>query len=143
VPGFTRESAAYRAGMSQQLSLVALVVPSYDEGIACYCGALGFELLEDTDRGGGKRWVRVAPPGSVGTSLLLAEVDGPEQEAAVGNVAGGRVGLFLSTDDFWRDHQRYVASGVVFEEEPRVEEYGTVAVFRDPLGNRWDLIQPA
>lgn len=129
--------------VSQQLTLVAVLVPTYDEGIACYCDVLGFDLLEDTDRGGGKRWVRVAPPGSVGTSLLLAQADGPAQEAAVGRTAGGRVGLFLSTDDFWRDHERYLAAGVHFEEEPRVEDYGTVAVFRDPLGNRWDLIQPA
>ena len=129
--------------MSQQLSLVALVVPSYEEGIACYCGALGFDLLEDTDRGGGKRWVRVAPPGSVGTSLLLAQADGPTQVAAIGNAAGGRVSLFLTTDDFWRDHERFVAAGVHFEEEARVEDYGTVAVFRDQFGNRWDLIEPA
>lgn len=129
--------------MTQQLSTVALVVRDYDEAIRFYCRDLGFDLLEDTDRGGGKRWVRVAPPGSVGTSLLLAVADGPEQAAAVGNQTGGRVGFFLSTDDFWRDHERYTAAGVHFEEEPRVEEYGTVAVFQDGHGNRWDLIQPA
>ena len=129
--------------MVQQLSLVALVVPDYDEGIACYCGKLGFELLEDDDRGRGKRWVRVAPPGSVGTTILLAQADGPDQVAAIGRQTGGRVGFFLSTDDFWRDHARYVAAGIEFEEEPRVEPYGTVAVFRDPFGNRWDLIEPA
>lgn len=129
--------------MGQQLSTVAVVVPSYDEGIACYCGALGFDLIEDTDRGGGKRWVLVAPPGSVGTQILLAEAVGPDQVAAVGNQHGGRVGFFLSTDDFWRDHQRYLAAGVHFEEDPRVEDYGTVAVFRDGFGNRWDLIEPA
>lgn len=129
--------------MTQQLSTVALVVRDYDEAIGFYCRDLGFDLLEDTDRGGGKRWVRVAPPGSVGTSLLLAVADGPEQAAAVGNQTGGRVGFFLSTDDFWRDHARYTAAGVHFEEEPRVEEYGTVAVFQDGHGNRWDLIQPA
>lgn len=129
--------------MTQQLSTVALVVRDYDEAIGFYCRDLGFDLLEDTDRGGGKRWVRVAPPGSVGTSLLLAVADGPEQAAAVGHQTGGRVGFFLSTDDFWRDHARYTAAGVHFEEEPRVEEYGTVAVFQDGHGNRWDLIQPA
>ncbi|WP_254126781.1 VOC family protein [Aquihabitans sp. G128] len=129
--------------MTQQLSLVALLVPDYDAGVAHYCGDLGFELLEDTDRGDGKRWIRVAPPGSVGTSLLLAQADGPDQAAAVGNQAGGRVGFFLQTDDFWRDHARYAAAGVTFAEEPRVEEYGTVVVFVDAFGNRWDLIQPA
>ena len=129
--------------MVQQLSLIAIVIPTYDEGIAFYCGVLGFDLLEDTDRGGGKRWVRVTPPGSVGTSILLAQADGPRQEEAVGSFAGGRVGLFLETDDFWRDHARYSAQGVVFEEEPRVEPYGTVAVFQDRFGNRWDLIESA
>ncbi|CAN5493935.1 VOC family protein [soil metagenome] len=129
--------------MTQQLSLVALLVPDYDAGIAHYCGDLGFDLAEDTDRGDGKRWVRVAPPGSVGTTLLLAVADGPEQEAAIGNQTGGRVGFFLQTDDFWRDHARYDAAGVTFAEEPRVEEYGTVVVFVDAFGNRWDLIQPA
>jgi catechol 2,3-dioxygenase-like lactoylglutathione lyase family enzyme len=129
--------------VAQQLDLVALLVPSYDEGIAHYCEQLGFELLEDTDRGGGKRWVRVRPPGSVGTSLLLAQADGEAQRAAVGTQFGGRVGLFLSTDDFARDHARYRAAGVHFEEEPRHEEYGTVAVFRDAFGTRWDLIEPA
>ena len=129
--------------MVQQLSLVAIVVPDYDAAIAFYCGVLGFDLLEDTDRGGSKRWVRVAPPGSTGAALLLAQADGEGQAAAIGNQAGGRVGFFLTTDDFWRDHARYLAGGVHFEEEPRVEEYGTVAVFRDAYGNRWDLIEPA
>lgn len=129
--------------MTQQLSLVALLVPDYDAGIAHYCGDLGFDLLEDTDRGSGKRWVRVAPSGSVGTALLLAVADGPDQQAAIGNQTGGRVGFFLQTDDFWRDHARYTAAGIAFAEEPRVEEYGTVAVFADAFGNRWDLIQPA
>lgn len=128
--------------MAQRLALVALVVPTYDEGIACYCGALGFDLVEDTDRGGGKRWVVVAPPGGSGSHLLLAQADGPEQASAVGNQAGGRVGFFLETDDFWADHARYLAAGVRFEEEPRTEPYGTVAVFVDAFGNRWDLIEP-
>lgn len=129
--------------MPQQLSLVTLVVTDQDEAIAFYCGVLGFDLLEDTDRGGGKRWIRVAPPGSAGTSLLLALADGDRQRAAVGNQTGGRVGFFLTTDDFWRDHARYVAAGVTFLEEPRVEAYGTVVVFADRYGNTWDLIQPA
>ena len=129
--------------MAQQLSTVALVVPDYDLAIAHYCGDLGFDLIEDTDRGGGKRWVLVAPPGSVGAQLLLAKADRPTQEAAIGNQTGGRVGFFLDTDDFARDHQRYLAAGVYFEEEPRHEPYGIVAVFRDAFGNRWDLIQPA
>ena len=129
--------------MAQQLRTVALVVPDYDLAIAHYCGDLGFDLIEDTDRGGGKRWVLVSPPGSVGAELLLAKADGPAQEAAIGNQTGGRVGLFLETDDFARDHRRYLAVGVHFEEEPRHEVYGIVAVFRDAFGNRWDLIQPA
>lgn len=129
--------------MTQQLSLVTLVVTDQDEAVAFYCDVLGFDLLEDTDRGGGKRWVRVAPPGSVGTSLLLARADGDRQTAAVGNQTGGRVGFFLTTDDFWRDHARYLAAGVTFLEEPRVEAYGTVVVFADRYGNTWDLIQPA
>jgi catechol 2,3-dioxygenase-like lactoylglutathione lyase family enzyme len=127
----------------QRLDLLALLVPSYDEGIAHYCGDLGFDLLEDTDRGGGKRWVRVRPAGSEGTSLLLARAVGDEQRSAIGAQFGGRVGLFLSTDDFARDHARYLAAGVHFEEEPRHEDYGTVAVFRDRFGLRWDLIEPA
>lgn len=132
----------YRGYVGQQLNLVTIVVPNYDDAIAFYCGDLGFDLLEDTDRGGGKRWIRVAPPGSVGASLLLAQADGPEQAAAIGHQTGGRVGFFLQTDEFWRDHARYAAAGVVFAEEPRVEDYGTVAVFEDKYGNRWDLIQP-
>ena len=129
--------------MSQQLSLVTLVVTDQDEAIAFYCDVLGFDLIEDTDRGGGKRWIRVAPPGSVGASLLLALADGERQRAAVGNQTGGRVGFFLTTDDFWRDHARYVAAGVTFLEEPRVEPYGTVVVFADRFGNTWGLLPPA
>ena len=129
--------------MAQQLRTVTLVVPDYDLALAHYCGDLGFDLIEDTDRGGAKRWVVVAPPGSVGAQLLLAKADGPAQEAAIGNQTGGRVGFFLDTDDFARDHRRYLEAGVHFEEEPRHEPYGIVAVFRDAFGNRWDLIQPA
>ena len=129
--------------MPQQLGAVTLLVREYDDAIAHYCGDLGFDLLEDTDLGGGKRWVRVAPPGSVGASLLLARAATPEQVAAVGHQTGGRVAFFLQTDDFWRDHARYQQAGVRFLEDPRVEPYGTVAVFEDRHGLTWDLIEPA
>ena len=125
--------------MSQHLALIALLVPEYDEGIAFFTEVLGFDLLEDSDQGGGKRWVRVAPRGGQ-TAFLLARAVGA-QRAAIGQQGGGRVWLFLQTDDFARDHARYVAAGLAFEEAPRVEDYGTVAVFRDPWGNRWDLIE--
>jgi catechol 2,3-dioxygenase-like lactoylglutathione lyase family enzyme len=128
--------------VTQQLGAVTVVVRTYDEAIAHYCDDLGFELLEDTDLGDGKRWVRVAPVGSVGACLLLAEAASPEQAAAVGRQTGGRVAFFLHTDDFWRDHARYADAGVRFLEEPRVEPYGTVAVFEDCHGLTWDLIEP-
>ncbi|MBO6639684.1 MAG: VOC family protein [Roseitalea sp.] len=128
--------------MTQRIALVALVVPDYDAAIAFYCGALGFDLLEDTDMGAGKRWVRVAPKAG-GAALLVAKAHGPAQEAAIGNQTGGRVGFFLETDDFARDHAAFRNKGVVFTEEPRREAYGTVGVFRDPFGNLWDLIEPA
>lgn len=128
--------------MGQQLGSVAVLVRDYDEAIAFYVGVLGFALLEDTDLGSDKRWVRVAPPGSVGATLLLARADGPEQEALVGRQFGGRVGFFLQTDDFAGDHARYLAAGVTFREEPRHEPYGSVAVFEDHDGNPWDLIGP-
>lgn len=121
---------------------VALLVRDYDEAIAYFTTALGFELVEDTPLGGGKRWVRVAPPGG-GTALLLARAANPEQLARVGDQAGGRVFLFLHTDDFARDHAAMLAQGVRFVEAPRRESYGTVVVFEDLYGNRWDLIQPA
>lgn len=124
------------------LGLTALVIRDYDEAIAYYTHALGFELCEDSPRGDGTRWVTVAPPGSRETGLLLARAATPEQAARVGDQTGGRVGLFLNTDDFDRDYTRMVAAGVVFEEEPRYEPYGAVVVFRDLYGNRWDLIQP-
>ena len=124
------------------LGLVSLVVRDYDEAIAFYVDALGFELRENTGLGDGKRWVVVAPPGSRETGLLLARAEGPEQEARVGDQTGGRVGLFLNTDDFARDHERMLASGVRFAEPPRREPYGMVAVFLDLYGNRWDLIEP-
>ncbi|WP_374983628.1 VOC family protein [Streptomyces fradiae] len=123
------------------LGLVTVVVRDYDEAIAHYTRDLGFEVREDTPLDGGKRWVVVAPPGSRETGLLLARAAGPAQEDRVGDQTGGRVGFFLHTDDFDRDHERMRAAGVVFEEAPRREPYGTVAVFRDLYGNRWDLIR--
>jgi catechol 2,3-dioxygenase-like lactoylglutathione lyase family enzyme len=126
----------------QTIVHVALVVRDYDEAIEFYTTKLGFTLVEDTYQPEqDKRWVVIAPPGSRGTNLLLARASSPEQERSVGNQTGGRVFLFLSTDDFWRDHARYVASGIRFVREPREEPYGTVAVFEDLYGNRWDLLQ--
>lgn len=127
--------------MPARIGDVALLVRDYDEAIAFFVERLGFALLEDTDLGGGKRWVRVAPPGGAGTALLLARAVGPEQERHVGNQSGGRVFLFLQTDDFARDHAAMKARGVYFAEEPRRERYGTVAVFLDLYGNRWDLVE--
>ena len=112
----------------------------YDEAIAFFTRALGFELLEDTALAAGKRWVRVAPPATNGAALLLARAATPEQERAVGDQSGGRVFLFLETEDFARDRARMLAAGVRFTEEPRHEAYGTVAVFLDLYGNKWDLI---
>ncbi|MCC3770653.1 VOC family protein [Streptomyces sp. UNOC14_S4] len=123
------------------LGLVTVVVRDYDEAVAFYRDALGFELLEDTPLDGGKRWVVVAPPGARETAVLLARAAAGEQAARVGDQTGGRVGWFLHTDAFDRDYERMRAAGVVFEETPRHEQYGTVAVFRDLYGNRWDLIQ--
>ncbi|MGX1880465.1 VOC family protein [Streptomyces sp. NPDC055287] len=126
------------------IALVTLVVRDYDDAIAFYTGALGFELAEDTDRGDGSRWVVVSPPGSAGgTGLLLARAKDDAQLARVGGQTGGRVGFFLHTEDFARDHARMTAAGVRFLEEPRHEPYGSVAVFEDLYGNRWDLLQPA
>ncbi|QNP66060.1 VOC family protein [Streptomyces genisteinicus] len=125
------------------IALVTLVVREYDEAIAFYTGPLGFELAEDTDRGDGTRWVVVRPPGSPGgTGLLLARAKDGEQADRVGSQTGGRVGFFLHTDDFARDHARMTAGGVRFLEEPRHEAYGSVAVFEDLYGNRWDLLEP-
>ena len=125
----------------QRIAHVALVVRDYDEAIGYYTGTLGFDLLEDTQLGGGKRWVLVAPPGGPGTALLLARAANPEQLSRVGDQTGGRVFLFLHTDDFSRDYQRLTGAGVEFIEGPRTEEYGTVAVFKDVYGNRWDMVQ--
>ena len=126
--------------MSQHLALISLIVPEYDAGIAFFVDQMGFALLEDTDLGSGKRWVRVGPKGAQ-TAFLLAKAVGPDQMATIGNQGGGRVWLFLQTDDFARDHAAMRAQGVTFQEAPRNEPYGTVAVFQDPFGNRWDLIQ--
>ena len=128
--------------MKPRVAMVALLVRDYDEAIAWYRDAMGFELLEDADRGGGKRWVRMAPAGDAGFSLLLARAANEAQARAIGDQHGGRVGFFLHSDDFGRDHARLAAAGARFEEMPRREEYGTVAVFRDLYGNRWDLIGP-
>jgi len=121
--------------------MTTLVVPDYDVGIAFYVGSLGFALIEDTDLGDGKRWVVVEPSGG-GARLLLAKASNDAQRAAIGNQTGGRVAFFLQTDDFTDSHNRFTAAGVTFDEEPRHEPYGTVAVFSDPFGNRWDLIEP-
>ena len=129
--------------MSQRLALTALVVRDYDEAIGFYAGALGFDLVEDTPLGGAKRWVVVRPKGSDGAGLLLARADGEAQAARIGDQTGGRVFLFLHTDDFAGDYARMTAAGVRFVEAPRREAYGVVAVFEDPYGNRWDLIEPA
>lgn len=129
--------------MKQTIVHVTLVVRDYDEAIAFYTRKLGFTLLEDTYQPAqDKRWVVVAPPGEGGTNLLLARAATPEQAAFIGNQAGGRVFLFLRTDDFWRDYNRMVAEGIVFVREPQEAEYGTVAVFRDLYGNLWDLLGP-
>jgi catechol 2,3-dioxygenase-like lactoylglutathione lyase family enzyme len=127
----------------QALVLTSVVVRDYDEAIAFYVGVLGFSLVEDSVVAAqDKRWVVVAPPGSGGSGLLLARAANPEQESRVGNQTGGRVFLFLHTDDFWRDFHSYTAKGVRFVRPPAEEPHGTVAVFRDLYGNLWDLIQP-
>jgi catechol 2,3-dioxygenase-like lactoylglutathione lyase family enzyme len=130
------------AAMNQSIATVSLIVADYDEAIAFYRDKLGFTLHADTDLGEGKRWVLVGPPGDRGARLLLAKADGSRQEAAIGNQAGGRVMLFLQTDDFARDHAAMLSRGVEFLEEPRHESYGSVAVFKDLYGNTWDLIEP-
>ncbi len=128
--------------MTQTIASIALLVDDYDDAIAFYVETLGFDLVEDTPLGAGKRWVLVAPPGASGTRLLLARADGDAQAARVGDQTGGRVFLFLHTDDFRRDHKAMIERGVRFREEPRDETYGTVAVFEDLYGNLWDLIEP-
>lgn len=128
--------------MTQQLGLVALVVRDYDEAIDFFVGTLGFMLVEDSPvPAQSKRWVVVAPPGGAAAHLLLARAASPEQESRIGDQTGGRVFLFLYTDDFWRDYRAYTAKGVTFVRPPSDEAYGTVAVFLDLYGNRWDLVQ--
>lgn len=129
--------------MKQTIGNVSLLVEDYDEAIKFYVDTLGFRLVEDTFiEAQNKRWVVVAPPGSTESKLLLARAQGAEQSSRVGNQTGGRVFLFLHTDDFWRDFNAYKNKGVVFVREPVEESYGTVAVFRDLYGNLWDLLQP-
>lgn len=123
------------------IATVTLLVPDYDAGIAFYRETLGFDLIEDTDLGNGKRWVVVGPAN--GTRLLLAKAADDDQRAAIGNQTGGRVSFFLETDSFADTFARFTAAGVTFHEEPRQEPYGTVAVFSDPFGNLWDLIEPS
>jgi catechol 2,3-dioxygenase-like lactoylglutathione lyase family enzyme len=128
--------------MKQSLIHVALVVRDYDEAIEFYCKKLQFELIEDTYQPEqDKRWILVAPPGSDGTTLLLARASTPEQESSIGNQSGRRVFLFLRTDDFWRDYNDMLSVGIKFVREPKTESYGTVAVFEDLYGNLWDLIE--
>ncbi len=127
--------------MAQTLGHVALLVRDYDEAISFFTKTLGFRLVDDTAMGEGQRWVLVSPPGSSGTTLLLAKAATPEQVSRIGNQTGGRVFLFLQTDDFWRDYAQMNARGANFLESPREETYGTVAVFEDIYGNKWDLLQ--
>ena len=129
--------------MKQSIIHVALVVRDYDEAIDFFCNKLHFTPVEDTYQPEqDKRWVTVAPPGSSGTTLLLAQANSPVQEAAIGNQSGGRVFLFLHTDDFWRDYNAMRATGIKFTREPKTADYGTVAVFEDLYGNLWDLVGP-
>ncbi|MBX3726196.1 MAG: VOC family protein [Xanthomonadales bacterium] len=130
--------------MEQRVALVSVLVRDYDEALAWYCGVLGFANVEDRPvPEQGKRWVVVAPRGGAGASLLLARAAQPEQVARIGDQTGGRVFLFLHTDDFQRDHQRYLAAGVEFVRPPERQPWGQVAVFRDLYGNLWDLIGPS
>jgi catechol 2,3-dioxygenase-like lactoylglutathione lyase family enzyme len=128
--------------VKQDIVHIAVVVRDYDEAIAFYTQKLNFTLVEDTYQPEqDKRWVVVAPPGSSGTSLLLARASSTEQEAFIGTQTGGRVFLFLNSDDFWRDYNDMLAKGIEFVREPKVESYGTVAVFKDLYGNLWDLLE--
>ncbi len=128
--------------MNQSIVHVAIVVKDYDEALAFYVDKLNFVLIEDTYQPEqNKRWVVIAPPGSAGTTLLLARASTPEQENFIGNQSGGRVFLFLNTDDFWRDYQQMIVKGIKFVREPKQADYGTVAVFEDLYGNLWDLLQ--
>ncbi|QTH73078.1 VOC family protein [Pseudoalteromonas xiamenensis] len=127
--------------VKQRIGSIALVVENYDDAIEFYTQKLQFAVVEDTDLGGGKRWVLISPPNSNGTNLLLAKATTSEQKATIGYQTGGRVFLFLHTNDFWRDYESMRNNGVTFHETPRVEPYGTVAVFQDLYGNKWDLLQ--
>lgn len=127
--------------IQQDIATIALVVADYDDAIEFYTQKLSFTLVEDTVMGDGKRWVMVKPQNTTGTNLLLAKAKNDEQLAAVGNQAGGRVMLFLNTNDFWRDYEKMKANGVNFLEQPREESYATVAVFEDLYGNKWDLLE--
>lgn len=127
--------------MKQQIVHIALVVGDYDEAIKFYTEKLSFVLIEDSPQSETKRWVLVAPPGSTECCLLLAKGVGEKQRSSIGNQTGGRVFLFLKTDDFWRDYNAMLAKGVTFTREPKIEDYGTVAVFEDLYGNLWDLVQ--
>lgn len=133
---------ATEPAMRHRLALTAIIVRDYDEAIAFYCGKLGFNLREDRELSPDKRWVVVGPRGAE-SGLLLAKASNDPQRASIGNQSGGRVFLFLETDDFWRDYNAFVSAGVVLAESPRHESYGTVVVFEDLYGNRWDLIQPS
>ena len=128
--------------MNKSIAAIAVVVPDYDDAIAWFRDALGFDVIEDAPIDARKRWVVVGPPGGHGARLVLAKAANPRQRAAIGAAAGGRVAYFLETDDFDRDHTAMTARGVRFLEPPRREPYGVVAVFADPWGGRWDLIQP-
>ena len=128
--------------MKQSIVHIALVVNDYDEAIAFYTKKLNFDLIEDTYQSEqDKRWVVVSPPGSKGTTILLAKASKTEQKKFVGNQTGGRVFLFLNTDDFWRDYNEMISKGIEFIREPKKEDYGMVAVFKDLYGNLWDLLQ--
>jgi catechol 2,3-dioxygenase-like lactoylglutathione lyase family enzyme len=128
--------------MMSTLATITFLVRDYDEAIHWFVNALKFQLVEDTDMGGGKRWVLVRPPSGQGSNLLLAKAATPEQLACVGQAAGGRVAFFLNTSNFIKDHALMQSAGVIFNEAPRHEAYGSVAVFRDLYGNLWDLIEP-
>jgi predicted enzyme related to lactoylglutathione lyase len=128
--------------LKQTIARIALVVDDYDKAIKFYTKKLDFILIEDTDLGEGKRWVIVAPQGSKECALVLAKSDGEEQASRVGNQTGGRVFLFLYTDDFWRDYYKMVERGIKFIREPEKMPYGMVAVFKDLYGNMWDLLEP-
>lgn len=129
--------------MKQNIAQISILVNDYDEAIAFYTQKLHFSLVEDSDLGKGKRWVLIAPPGSAGCNLLLAKADNEEQKSRVGNQTGGRVFLFLNTDNFERDFRNLIENKVTITREPVKESYGTVAVFADLYGNLWDLIEPA